>query len=228
MKRLISILAILALLLAVPAALAHEVPEERSDCSIRVQVYYAGEPVTGGTLTAIRVGYVDQDDGNYFFSRCMDDLRLDGFDSPEAVAELEAFYEENRDSYAFETATVKVSEGEAVFENLQTGLYLIVQEKAAEGFTALDPFLVTVPYLHNGVYVYNVDAVLKTELEREPDASSTEPSEPSEPTEPTEPGPPNLPQTGVLNWPIPVLGTAGIFLVLLGAFLLRRKENYEA
>ena len=237
MKRLVSILAVLALLLTVPAALAHEVPEERSDCSIRVQVYYDGEPVDGGTLTAIRVGYVDEDDGNYFFSRCMDDLRLDSFDSPEEVAALKAFYEQNRGSYAFETASAQVSQGEAVFEGLQTGLYLIIQEEAAEGFTALDAFLVTVPYLYDGIYVYDVDAVVKPELTREPDDSSTETSEPTEPTEstepsdptePTEPGTPDLPQTGMLNWPIPVLGASGIFLVLLGILLLRRKENYEA
>lgn len=46
------------------------------------------------------------------------------------------------------------------------------------------------------------------------------------PPPPTEP-PPDLPQTGQLNWPIPVLIFVGLFLVLVG-ILLRRGSGYES
>lgn len=42
----------------------------------------------------------------------------------------------------------------------------------------------------------------------------------------TPPGPEELPQTGQLWWPVPVLLTAGLFFVLLG-LLRRRGENHE-
>ena len=46
------------------------------------------------------------------------------------------------------------------------------------------------------------------------------------PPPPTEPPPPDLPQTGQLNWPIPVLVLAGLFLILIG-LLRRRGSEYE-
>lgn len=55
------------------------------------------------------------------------------------------------------------------------------------------------------------------------ETTQTEPSEPSGSTEPTNP---NLPQTGQLWWPVPVLMAAGLFLIVLG-LLRRREERYE-
>lgn len=220
-KRLISALLALALLPAMSlVAAAHDVPQERSDCSIEVQVRYDGENVSGGTLCAIRVGYVDEDDGNYFFSRVGDDLPLEQIGTAEAAKELLAYYEANREQYTFASQTVRVAEGVARFENLETGLYLIIQETAAPGFTKLSPFLVSVPYLEEGRYVYDVTAAIKSELERE---TETEPTEP-----PTEPPEGDLPQTGQLNWPVPLMAVLGLGMITLGCVLrCRKKEGYE-
>lgn len=67
--------------------------------------------------------------------------------------------------------------GEKTFikEKLTTGLYLILQETPAKGFGLLSAFLVSVPYLKNGSYVYDVTAVAKPELEREPETEPTQP-----------------------------------------------------
>ena len=54
------------------------------------------------------------------------------------------------------------------FSNLKLGLYLLVQTRAASGYSKISPFLVTVPYLNSGVYIYEVDADTKMELEKEP------------------------------------------------------------
>lgn len=222
MKRVVPALLALVLLLAMPlTASAHDVPQERNDCTIEVQVRYDGEDVSGGTLTAIRVGYVDEDDGNYFFSRVFDDVLLDQIDSAQAAQQLLEFYETNRDAFAFETQTVPVEQGLARFENLSTGLYLIVQETPAPGFTGVGSFLVSVPYLVDGVYQYHVTATIKSELERQ--------TETVPPTEPPKPEDPKLPQTGQLNWPIPLMGVTGLALITLGCVLrFRKKENYEA
>lgn len=218
MKRVVSAMLALVLLLGMPlTARAHDVPQDRDNCTIEVQVRYDGENVSGGTLTAIKVGYVDEDDGNYFFSRVMDDTLLEDISSAEAVQELLKFYKDNKTQHAFEQQTVSVKDGIAKFSGLPTGLYLILQNKAAKGYSKLNAFLVSIPYMEDGEYIYDVTAAIKTELEREP-----EPTEPK----PTKPEGPKLPQTGQLNWPVPLLAVCGLALVVLGCFLRSRKKEY--
>ena len=205
---------IIALLLAVllvaslcVTAAAHDVPVDRDDCTIEIRVRYNGENVNGGTLTAIKVGYVDEDDGNYFFSRVGDDALLEDIASADAVASLEQYYADNKGTISFETQTVDATEGVCQFSGLSTGLYLVIQETPAPGFSALNASLVSVPQLVDGVYEYNVSAAIKSELEREP--------EPTDPP-PTTPSGPQLPQTGQLNWPVVAMAAVGIIMFFLG------------
>lgn len=220
MKRMLALAAVLSVLLRVPlTAEAHELPQERNDCTIEVVVRYNGEDVNGGTLTAVKVGYVDQENGDFFFSQEITGQRLDDIASPDAPGIQEEFYGANRDSYEFYTQTQPVADGRAVFTDLPTGLYLIIQEEPAEGFTPLGSFLVGVPYLEDGEYQYDVTATIKSEVEREP--------EPTAPL-PTEPGP-SLPQTGQLNWPIPLLAVSGSVLFIAGWILCfgNKRERHE-
>lgn len=222
MKRFATLLLALSVLLsfALPVQ-AHDVPQERNDCSIEVLVRYAGEDISGGTLTAIRVGYVDEEDGNYFFSQEYTGLKLEDIASADAPEEQLKFYNENKDQFEFYTQTRNVENGKAVFTDLPTGLYLIIQEQAAEGFSKLGAFLVSVPYMEDGEYQYHVTAAIKSEIEREPE---TEP--PTQP--PTEPDP-SLPQTGQLNWPIPLMLVGGVGLFIAGWMLCfgKKRERYE-
>lgn len=219
MKRLIVLLFALTLLcsFALPAS-AHDVPQERTDCSIQVIVRYNGADVNGGTLTAIKVGYVAEDDGNYFFCREKDDVLLEDIQDPAAPAALEKFYANNKGSHSFYKKTVTVKNGKGSFTGLPTGLYLIVQEEASQGYSKLNSFLVSVPYMEDGQYRYDVTAAIKSELEREPE-TTVPPS--------TQPEDPKLPQTGQLNWPVPVLAAAGLGLFTLGLILRKKEEPYE-
>lgn len=221
MKKVISLLLALSVLLSFPlAAYAHDVPQERDDCSIEVIVRYDGENVDGGTLTAIRVGYVDEEDGNYFFSQEFTNTQIEDITSSGAPKAQEEFYENNKGDYDFYTQTQTVKDGKATFTELSTGLYLIVQNRAADGFSKLGAFLVSVPYMENGEYQYHVTASIKSELEREP--------EPTEPP-PTEPDDPKLPQTGQVNWPIPLLVVAGLVFLAAGWALCfgKKREHNE-
>ena len=107
--------------------------------------------------------------------------------------------------------------GEASFTNLELGLYLVVQNKAADGYSKADAFLVSIPMSENGTYIYTVDASPKVELEKAP--VPTTPSKPSEPT---------LPQTGQLNWPIPILVILGLCLFTVGWMLRfgKKRDGY--
>ena len=185
---------------------AHDVPVERDDCTIEIRIRYNGENVDGGTLTVIKVGYVDEEDGNYFFSRVGDDALLEDVASADAVAALKKYYADNKGSISFETQTADAKEGICQFSGLSTGLYLVIQETPVPGFSALNASLVSVPQLVDGVYEYNISVAIKSELKRE---------DPTDPT-PTAPTVPDLPQTGQLNWPIVVMSVVGMLMFLLG------------
>ncbi len=221
-KKTLSALLVLAVLLCVPlTAHAQNVPENRNDCSIEVLVRYDGKNINGGTLTAVKVGYVDEENGDYFFSRELDHIRLDHIQSADAVSELRKFYESNKSDYDFYKRTVNINNGKATFNNLPTGLYLIFQEKAANGYSKLGAFLVSVPYMEDGEYQYQVTAAIKSELEREPEPKPADP--------PPKPKDPELPQTGQLNWPVPMLAVLGLALFAAGWVLRfgRKADGYE-
>lgn len=211
-KRRIAALLLAGLLLCslcVPAC-AHEAPDESRKGAITVEMEYEGKAVAGGTLTAYRVGRIQEHDGNYSFVKT---AAMEGFPgsyddvSAATLAEdVAAFVRSHR---VPADATVKNAEGKAIFTELELGLYLIVQTGASEGYEPLKPFLVSVPINEDGHYVYEVNAEGKFQLYQEP-----------KPTTPPEPSEPNLPQTGQLNWPVPVLVLLGLGLFSAG-WLLR-------
>lgn len=95
------------------------------------------------------------------------------------------------------------------------GLYLVAQtqQEAAPGYFAISPFLVTVPLRgEDGKLIY-------APVDASPKMQQLVPI----PT-PAPPPPGFLPQTGLLNWPVPVLAIAGMALFALG-FALRRNEK---
>ncbi|WP_296835773.1 SpaA isopeptide-forming pilin-related protein [Marvinbryantia sp.] len=143
--------------------------------------------VPGGTLTLYRVAAAKVKNGaDYYF-----ELTESFAESGERLVTLDAKLAERFSAY------VKVKElkgdkqtadasGKVVFQNLDTGLYLLVQEDAAPGYYPVNPFLVTLPLRQDGEYIYEVDATPKMELTKKPEPP-TEPETPAETEPPTEP-----------------------------------------
>lgn len=221
-------LSALVLLLGLAAGLclrayAHDVPQLDRLCSITVTTRRGDVPVQGGSLSLWRVGEVAQEDGNFFF-RPTGDFSACGesFEELEADGELAArLYGFIRQEGLTGLAEKELGpEGTATFEALPVGLYLVAQPQAAAGYEPLAPFLVSLPYMENGTYQYDLSALPKPELEREP-----------QPTQPpaTEPKPddPDLPLTGQLWWPVPLLACGGLLLFTVGLVLKRRPEDDE-
>lgn len=217
MKKLVAWMIMLSVILSFSlTAYAHDVPQERNDCSIEIIVRYCGESIDGGSLTAIKVGCVEEKDGNYFFEQVMTNELLDDIASAEATEKQKAFYDSNKKSYDFYTQTQTVKDGRAVFCNLSTGLYLIVQNEAADGFCELGAFLVGVPYMEDGEYQYHVTAASKCEMEREPTPVDPPPEATYDP---------ELPLTGQLNWPIPLMTVVGLAFFIVGWMLCFGKKR---
>lgn len=270
-KRLSALVAAIMLLCSatMTAYAAHPVPDWTNDgaCSIKVTMRYGETAVSGGTLTLYRVGEVKNRDedgkGNYSFVRtggfsdCGEDLN--DFEKVSDLAGKLAAYVDKHDC---EGRTESINaEGEVTFNNLEFGLYLLVQKTPASGYYAVSPFLVSVPMLiydedpEEGEYVYEVDASPKVEgIKKVPEVPEDpeKPDEPFNPDEPSEPVTPvvpvktttpavpvvpilpvsetstnTLPQTGQLNWPVPVLVVFGLGLFSAGWMLRYGKKKDE-
>lgn len=128
------------------------------------------------------------------------------------------------------------ADGICTFQGLTAGLYLVAGADVVlpEGSYLCAPFLVGLPGVDEAGTgrVWDVTAVTKDAFRpAEPDTPSPpDPVEPSEPDVPDVPDVPDtpggdrLPQTGQLNWPVPVLAGAGLVLFLAGLLLLRRRH----
>ncbi len=200
---------------------AHDVPDMDRLGSITVTVRKGGVAVSGGTLTLYRVGEVSENDGNYTFQPAGEFAACgESFENLESAAgiaaRLKSFAADNHIA-GMDTRTIG-ADGTVTFSDLPVGLYLIAQNKAAPGYAACAPFLVSLPYMENGTYLYDITADPKTDLELEP--------EPTDPP-PTKPADPSLPQTGQMNWPIPLLSVLGMGFFAIGWFLVfgKRKSN---
>ena len=217
-KHFISGLLALLLLLCLPlSAAAHPVPDAQKDgqCSITVTMTYQEKALPGGTLALYKVGDVAEEDGNYSFvpvEAIRGDLAQFGdIQSPDLAGKLSKLESKLTPVTALPQ---KVGEdGKVTFLNLPFGLYLVVQKTTPAGYGKTEPFLVSLPYLYEGEYQYDVASQPKTDLERE--------------VKPTAPpssggGGGKLPQTGQLWWPVPVLACAGLGCIAVG--LLRRRE----
>ena len=214
MKRSIAPLLLALCLLVLSALPAHavEIPDLDAQGSVRVQMKTDSTPVPGGSLTLYRVGAIVQTDTGFGFVPAGE---FEGYPGTledlgkTTAAELAEYAKAN--SLPGESKTIDET-GTAVFDPLEPGLYLLTQPKSGDGYLPADPFLVTLPMAQDGSYVYQVDASPKVTLHPAP-------------TQPTQPGDPTLPQTGQLNWPIPVLVAAGASCLIAGVILGRKGKD---
>lgn len=216
-KRICALLLAVLLLAALPLPVfARETVDlSRTDCSITMEIKYGGKYLKGGSFSCTKVADVICDNGSDFFL-----TYLEGKEYRESLpntADVETRVKNNPAFFSTRTKTAQNTTGIVTFRNLTPGLYLIRQTASISGYTNLSPFLVTVPYKVNGTYIYEVNAAVKTELEQEP---TTPP-----PTTPSTPNKPKLPQTGQLNWPVPLMAASGLTLFVTGWFLVFRKKR---
>lgn len=103
-----------------------------------------------------------------------------------------------------------LEDGTIVYNNLPLGLYLVVHEEATDGFTNALPFIVTLPMSNGAEWEYNVDATPKVEIKHSVIV-----------------GPPDIPQTGQLKWPVPVMAALGVIIFAIGLVLCFKRGNKE-
>ena len=204
-KKISALLLTLLLISALTVtALAHPVPDLTTNGSITFLMDYSDQPLKNGKLNLFKVGEIVEDNGDYSFGpvAAFADQELDYTNITDLVfaQELLTLAKETE----LEKITAPIEEGEVVFADLVPGLYVVWQDKedATEGFEPIAPFLISCPRFQNNEYISDVVAEPKVGFETVP------------PT--TAPPPGKLPQTGQLNWPVPVLAISGAVLFILG------------
>lgn len=106
--------------------------------------------------------------------------------------------------------------GQACFDLKDTGLYLVIRTKTSNADVSFEPCLVSVPQtLDNKKLTNNV--VVTPKLSLNSTAEITEPPENNV----------HLPQTGQMNLPIVIFASAGIPLIIAGAYLLISVKKNE-
>lgn len=110
------------------------------------------------------------------------------------------------------TTGVTDLKGTAQFSELPPGLYLVMRTAAAAQNSRYvsKPFLVSVPERVEDAVLYDVVSTPKFGWEEKPNPTPT---------------PPNLPQTGQLWWPVPLLFLTGVEMIAIGLYLERKKSR---
>ena len=199
---------------------ARELPDPERSGSITFEMRFDGQELDSGALTIRRVGYpavIDADDRFVLLEEFgMENPVVEDVADP-ALAKTLAELADEKQIYSI---TADIHDGKVVFAPLEYGLYLVTQapENACKGFAPIQPFLISMPQWMDETYVYELTASPKVPLVSEP---VTKP-----PATPSKPGDSTLPQTGQLNWPVPMMILLGLSLFITG-WLMRFKMKRE-
>ena len=217
LRRLAALAAALFALAAVSgAALAIGTVETETPCSLTVSCIYQDDSVEGMALRLYRVAAVSPS-GSYALTPAYagSGASLDALDDAahhkETAAALAQYIEENALSPDAEAQTD--AGGNAALAALPTGLYLLCADtlSVSGGEYACETTLLALPGRdeaeENWLYARTVFPKLSY--------TAVKPS----------PNPGDLPDTGMLQWPVPALALAGVVLLGAGLLLCRRKND---
>ncbi len=176
------------------------------------------EPINNGSFMIVKVADVTVDNGYHFtYTEAFKymDSSLDNLESRELVNSLIDYIQSN----SITGEKIYVGEGELHYSNIDLGLYLVVNTDAFVGYETINPFLVSVPMHEDEQYIYDINA--NSKLSIKPIDKPTPPNPPKPPITPPEG---DIPVTGQLRWPIPVMAISGLLLVTVGYI---KKFKYE-
>lgn len=176
--------------------------------------------VSGGSLELRQVTYVDLEAKSLRYCEGWEGcgLELDNILSDRSADYLFVYAEIN----ALPAQEIQVgADGKARAEELPMGVYLISQKTAFDGCMPLLPALISIPLRGDDrTWIFDVEAMPKLALEV-PETTVPETTAPST----TEPDIPDIPRTGQINWPIPILLLAGSLLIILGVCIRKGQRD---
>lgn len=164
--------------------------------SIHVNLYDStnNKALSGGELTVYRVAEVQRRNGNLSFEYCGDfdgcAIELGDLTDSTLAGQLQEYLSDNAEGTVREVD----ANGNVNFDDLELGLYLVVQTKASKGYKPVNSFLVSLPMAEDGEWNYEVDASPKVgAYTPEPETPPSPPDTPDKPDKPVSPGNPDNP-----------------------------------
>ena len=167
--------------------------------SIHVNLYDStnNKALSGGELTVYRVAEVQRKNGNLNFEYCGDfdgcAIELGDLTDSTLAGQLQEYLSDNAEGTVREVD----ANGNVNFDDLELGLYLVVQTKASKGYKPVNSFLVSLPMAEDGEWNYEVDASPKvgayTPEPETPPFPPDKPDKPDTPDTPENPGNPDNP-----------------------------------
>ncbi len=216
-RKLAMALALAALLPTLLVAATGEIENYRGNVTIRLKTG-DGLCLNGAELRLYRVGRAAVQSGGLVFENTVDvGIPLDGLsagENGEAAQKLLTVIQNTTQTSTDCRTDATNSKGEARFADLQNGVYLVEQRTTDSTKQWFQPFLLYLPQEDR-------DGSWLTEVIVSP---KMEPEKPAEPTNPPKPGG-KLPQTGMVQWPVPVLALGGLACIVLGLTLSRREDQ---
>lgn len=208
-------IALIALTLLLPcAALADE---QTGSVTVTLCDSVTKKPISGAGWLMYRVA--EQKDGSYVltkdFAKCGQDMNdLENADAKE----LSAYAQRNNINGSGKTAG---ENGAVRYDKLGFGVYLFVQSGGSRAYELAEPFIVNVPMTSadGKTLIYDISARPKAEAEPTPPTPA--------PTPAPKPADPKLPQTGQLNWPIPVLFGGGLLIFIAGLAIYMKGGKHD-
>lgn len=229
------------MMLSATVGAVKEFPDLSKKGSVTVTMKYEDKLISGGEITLYPIANAVYHNGDYSyeytngFENC--GIELGNLQDTTLASQLEG-----KITASTQSVTQTVGEnGQALFSDLTPGLYLLRQTKGSNGYLIINSFLVSVPRQEGETWIYDVDAAPKMEVsylpdreggESEPETEKTTETESESETNPSHSGTTtssgssgsSLPQTGQLDWPIPVLAVMGLFLILAGVYLMKERK----
>lgn len=199
-------------------------------CSITVHTFENQNkfiPVSGVQVTMYRIARPSSDSSKRFdltqdFIGFTEPLTWDTASDCAELADQLLNYATTNETQGITKSTSDL--GQCQFDSLEMGLYLIVQTgEESEKYKTFSPALVELPMFEDNEYSYDADIYPKVDTKPIP-APVTEIPEPSTPAG----GGGDVPQTGMLQWPVPILAVAGCLLIITGGYRIldsRKKEK---
>ena len=233
MKKVITLFAAVLIML-LPCFTASAYPSSGSITVVMINKANK-QPMSNQRVNAVKVAECSNTEADFTFS--LDPAYGTGFDleTPETAQKL---YSAVQKKGATGKSAVSDSEGTAVFEDCELGAYLIYSSE--ENFA---PFLALLPMVTDDGINFNLTAEPKIDIPEEttktPDTEkTTTPSEktpipPSKETETTTSKSSSsdkkkkLPQTGMLQLPVPILGFLGALMFSEGFVLYAKGKKEE-
>lgn len=167
-KRIVPFVLVLLVLLTLPLNVGAEGLDFGKTGNIKIQLRdaYAPDTPIGGALVLHKVGDAKEGNGSLTFALSAafsgSGVSLTDVNAPDLAAQLAAYATEKK----LEGKSAQAdTDGYAAFSGLSTGLYLVMQTEAVEGYLPVAPFLVSLPMYNagNDSWIYSIEAAPKVQ-----------------------------------------------------------------